>query len=89
MFKAIKNVQNKEMQSLIKNVRRLNSRLQDLENRLALKEKQLQKEKESFVKRIRLKEKQLQREKESWNYRLGSVILWLPKKLYYLFKQKG
>jgi len=29
---------------------------------------------------------QAQGEKNSWNYRVGSAILWLPKKIYYLFK---
>lgn len=39
----------------------------------------------------RLKEtkQQLKREKLSWNYKIGSAILWLPKKVYYLFKRKG
>ena len=86
MIKAIKNVQNKEMQKLIKQIQRLNSQLQNRDKQLKLKENQLQKEKASFGKQLKLKENQLQKEKASWNYRVGSAVLWLPKKVYYLFK---
>ena len=104
MIKAIKNVQNKEMQNLIKQIQRLNFQLQNRDKQLKLKESQLQKEKASFDKQLRLKEgqlqkekasfdkqlklkeNQLQREKASWNYRIGSAVLWFPKKIYYLFK---
>ena len=29
---------------------------------------------------------QIQRERNSWNFKIGSIITWMPKKLYYLFK---
>jgi len=39
-----------------------------------------------YQKQINTLEQQINREKNSWNYRVGSAILWLPKKIYYLFK---
>ena len=38
---------------------------------------------------LEITKQQLQREKSSWNYKIGSAILWLPKKILYLFKRKG
>ena len=39
-----------------------------------------------YRKRVNSLKKQAQKEKNSWNYRIGSAVLWLPKKVYYLFK---
>lgn len=39
-------------------------------------------------KQLKNTKKQLKRAKSSWNYKIGSMITWLPKRIYYLFKIK-
>ena len=47
---------------------------------------QLENQLESTKQQLNNMKQQLSREKSSWNYKIGSMITWLPKKIYYSFK---
>ena len=48
--------------------------------------KQLKEQLENTKQQLNSTKQQLNREKASWNYKIGSMITWLPKKIYYFFK---
>ena len=49
--------------------------------------KQANQELQKLTTQLTLKDRKLRREMNSWNYKIGSAVTFLPKKLYYLFKK--
>ena len=82
---------NKNFKVIVRSLINTEEKLSDIEKMLKSIELKLKVAEQRFKivkQKLKITEQTLRREKASWNYKIGYVVTWIPKKIYYFLKFK-